>query len=186
MPGPLGILDELTPEKQEELFDLLEHLTTREVLAKIAAPPPEGWGLNTHVTSLRRFYQRKQLDLLRAEIEERSSLGLVTFSETVLKHEAFSALLQKTLYSSFAPSGDRKRLAQAFKFVLELEKLDYQRQRLKLDKEKMELEKIKQQVHAVLKSVKMADVLATDQFDKVLKDLNAMLDNGMLTTDSSL
>jgi hypothetical protein len=60
MPGPTGILDHLPTEKQEQLIDWIESLTAKEVLEKVAAPEPEGFGIKTHATSLQRFYERWQ------------------------------------------------------------------------------------------------------------------------------
>lgn len=67
--GPLGPLVQLTPEQQEELFEMLSKSTTREVIAKIGAPPPEGWGIATHAITLRRFYHRREYQLLWQEIQ---------------------------------------------------------------------------------------------------------------------
>lgn len=51
-------LDQLPPEKQNELFDLLSQYTITSVLRVVTQPPPTGWGVSTSYNSLRRFRER--------------------------------------------------------------------------------------------------------------------------------
>jgi hypothetical protein len=53
---PDDILGNLPEDQQHLILDWCEESSYREVLKKIAAPPPEGLGLNIHYTSLRRFF----------------------------------------------------------------------------------------------------------------------------------
>ena len=56
---PDDLLGNLTEDQQNRILDWCEELSYREVLKKIAAPPPEGLGLTVHYTSLRRFYLKR-------------------------------------------------------------------------------------------------------------------------------
>lgn len=56
---PDDVLGNLTEDQQNIILDWCEELSYREVLKKIAAPPPEGLGLNVHYTSLRRFFLKR-------------------------------------------------------------------------------------------------------------------------------
>src|SRR6476661_3421979 len=53
----------LTEEQQADLFDWLTTDTYDVVLKRIAQPPPEGFGIKTHINSLYRFYEQRQAQL---------------------------------------------------------------------------------------------------------------------------
>jgi hypothetical protein len=55
MPKQSSILDSLSPEAQEKIIGWLEIDSARLVAERISQPAPEGFGLHTHVTTLRRF-----------------------------------------------------------------------------------------------------------------------------------
>lgn len=106
MPSPTEILDQLPPEQQDELFDLLNNLTMMEVLKTISAPLPSGWGISTHATSLRRFYHRKQFQILRSELTDKSNFNLSIPETAFLKKVAFSSFLHQTFHSALSPRGE--------------------------------------------------------------------------------
>jgi hypothetical protein len=56
---PDDLLGNLPEDQQNIILDWCEEFSYREVLKKIAAPPPEGLGLEVHYTSLRRFYLKR-------------------------------------------------------------------------------------------------------------------------------
>ncbi|MGV3771793.1 MAG: hypothetical protein ACO1QB_02755 [Verrucomicrobiales bacterium] len=180
MPGPTGILDQLNPEQQEELFELLCSHTTKEVLQKISAPPPEGWGIDTHLTSLRRFYQRKQLEFMKAELEDKSSLHLSAPDAAALKKGALAGLTASMFHASRSPQGNPRQMERAFQLFIELEKLEQARERLKLDKERLEFERAKIHAQKVLQSVKNSDAFSRQQMDLILAQFNALLESGFL------
>jgi hypothetical protein len=53
-------LSKLTEEQQADLFDWLTTDTYDVVLKRIAQPPPDGFGIKTHINSLYRFYEQRQ------------------------------------------------------------------------------------------------------------------------------
>jgi hypothetical protein len=53
-------LSVLTEEQQADLFDWLTTDTYDVVLKRIAQPPPDGFGVKTHINSLYRFYEQRQ------------------------------------------------------------------------------------------------------------------------------
>ncbi len=69
MPFP-GILDTLSPEQSDQLLTWLEIHPIQTVIELVAAPPPDGFGMKTHVTSLRRFYRRAQSRRMEEEARE--------------------------------------------------------------------------------------------------------------------
>ena len=60
---PDDVLGNLSEDDQDRILEWLEHASYREVLKRIAEPAPEGFGLNVHYNSLRKFYL-KNLPLL--------------------------------------------------------------------------------------------------------------------------
>jgi len=53
---PDDVLGNLSENDQDRILDWLEHISYREVLKRIAEPAPEGFGLNIHYNTLRKFY----------------------------------------------------------------------------------------------------------------------------------
>ena len=53
---PDDVLGNLSEDDQDRILDWLEHISYREVLKRIAEPAPEGFGLNIHYNTLRKFY----------------------------------------------------------------------------------------------------------------------------------
>src|SRR5688572_29926244 len=51
-------LHALTATQRAQLFDWLEFYPAKQVLDMVAAEPPEGFGIKTHLTALRRFHLR--------------------------------------------------------------------------------------------------------------------------------
>jgi len=63
---PDDMLGQLPREQQDLIVQWLGRFSYREVLEKIAAPPPTGLGLPVHYNSLRRFYIKNLPDRLTA------------------------------------------------------------------------------------------------------------------------
>src|SRR5688572_31508394 len=59
----MNSLDQLTNDQRDQLYDLLTDLPTKEVVERIAQPAPEGFGIKTHITTLRRFKNRYWAEL---------------------------------------------------------------------------------------------------------------------------
>src|SRR5688500_7481031 len=59
----MNSLDSLTETQRDQLYDLLLDLPTKEVVERIAQPAPEGFGIKTHITTLRRFKDRRWAEL---------------------------------------------------------------------------------------------------------------------------
>ena len=97
MPRPSSVIDQLPEQDQEKVISWLELHSTREVIEMVAKAPPEGFGLKTHATTLRRFYARHQSLSHAFDLESaqscKSNSATSTFreaAETLLNHWAFS------------------------------------------------------------------------------------------------
>lgn len=56
--SPLRHFATSLPSLQLQLLSWLEMFPIAEVVQKVAAPPPDGFGIKTYITSLRRFQAR--------------------------------------------------------------------------------------------------------------------------------
>ena len=80
MPNQHSAIESLPPEAQEQIIAWLEVESRRKVLERIAKPPPEGFGLKTHLTTLNRFYthhfaHERQADRELAKLLAPDALG---------------------------------------------------------------------------------------------------------------
>jgi hypothetical protein len=57
---PDDVLGNLSEEDQAQILTWLEEMTYAAAVRQIAQPRPEGLDIKTHVTSLRRFYERHE------------------------------------------------------------------------------------------------------------------------------
>jgi hypothetical protein len=61
---PDDVLGNLSEEDQAQILAWLEEMTYAAAVRQIAQPRPEGLDIKTHVTSLRRFYERHESESL--------------------------------------------------------------------------------------------------------------------------
>jgi hypothetical protein len=94
MPGPIGILDGLSNDQHDQLLTWLELYPTNEVLQMIAAPPPQGFGIQTHITSLRRFQQHAQVNGKEDDVRLARRAQMTGEELDLMKRAASSALIQ--------------------------------------------------------------------------------------------
>ena len=74
-------LDQLTNEQLDQLYDWLLDMPTKQVVEKVALPAPEGFGIKTHVTTLRRFKDRRWAELAADRIQTATQLAGITTNQ---------------------------------------------------------------------------------------------------------
>ncbi len=62
----------LSEKEKDTLYDWLQVESYADVKKKLALPRPEGFGIETHLTSLKRFFRTRTLELRREAAEELS------------------------------------------------------------------------------------------------------------------
>jgi hypothetical protein len=145
------VLSSLSAAQQEQLFDWLELNPARTVLELVAAPPPEGFGLRMHLTTLRRVHRaartRFHANLAATELELIPPLGSVP---SPLDQEAVAGLREFAVELATVQQRDPLHFATVSRWVLRLEQnaqrerqLKIAENRLALLKEKLALEKSK-------------------------------------------
>src|SRR5687768_788576 len=76
----MNSLDQLSTAQRDQVYDWLVDLRTKEVVQKVAQPAPEGFGIKTHITTLRRFKNRYWAELAADREESAKRFALTTAS----------------------------------------------------------------------------------------------------------
>jgi hypothetical protein len=170
-----GILDSLSTAQQEQLVDWLELHPIKTVLELVAAPPPEGFGIKTHITSLRRFQLRAQAhnqkDLADCHLELLEELG---GDPQALSRLTDSALRQFAVELATVNNRNPANFATVSSWVLRLQQNAQRDRELKSTEDRIALEREKFQFNAaraaILHMAKMKEILTDhpgDSEDKI-------------------
>ncbi len=170
-----GILDSLSTAQQEQLVDWLELHPIKTVLEFVAAPPPEGFGIKTHITSLRRFQLRAQAhnqkDLADCHVELLEELG---GDPQALSRLTDAALRQFAVELATVNNRDPANFATVSSWVLRLQQNAQRDRELKATEDRIALEREKFQFNAaraaILHMVKIKEVILEhpgDNEDKI-------------------
>ena len=98
-------LDSLTDDQRATVYDWLLDFPTKEVVEKVAQPAPEGFGVKTHVTTLRRFKDRRWAELAADRIQAATQLAsapesiekLETGIQISIRHHMFQRVSSSTI-----------------------------------------------------------------------------------------
>ena len=141
----IGVLDQLTDAQQAQLLTWLETMSLTEVLQMLNAPPPEGFGIRTYMTSLRRFQARINREH-RAELLEQQPAAAAE-ADRMLR-AAQDQLLQHVLHlvttsnsSSSAIGAVAKIIARQQDYALRAQELELRQRALKLAEERLQLDR---------------------------------------------
>jgi hypothetical protein len=137
-----SLMQQLTPEQQVQLTLWLHEESVPDVMDKVAAPQPEGFGIRTHLTTLRRI--KSQLfsadvsedletltDLCHDVSEQSGSLDISNIQETILGllHSTALRLAQE------APASDE--LANVLANITRLSTLEHKRASISIARQKL-------------------------------------------------
>ena len=171
----IGILDQLTDSQQAQLITWLETMSLTEVLEKLNAAPPEGFGIRTYMTSLRRFQARINREQ-RAELLEQQPAA-ATEADRMLR-SAQDQLLQHVLHlvttsnsSSSAIGAVAKIIARQQDYGLRLQELELRQRALKLAEERLQLDRQSTAAQLILDEARIHHNLATDQIKEAAQNI---------------
>jgi hypothetical protein len=177
----IGILDSLEQEQKDQLVTWIETYNIGQVLEKVAAPPPDGFGIKTHITSLRRFYQREKLRDGRDNVALARSGVLHPEELSIIQTAALTAVTQRALESAIAPDFEGSHLPAAAKWLLALQETEMRRQQLnlrqdqlQLQRERLELEKARLVLDAEFKAIGMLYPAGAATLGDIARDLLSM------------
>jgi hypothetical protein len=170
-------LNVLTLAQQQLLFDWLEIHPLKLVLEMVAAPKPDGFGINTHVTTLRRFHLRARAHFktqLAADIS-----GLHSGAQNAIANGdnlALQALGQSTLELAMLHQAKPSSIASLGRWIVRLQEKQQRDRGLNLLEQRLALEKEKFEFNAARLAAghfnQIKDVMAdpkTDDEDKIWK-----------------
>jgi hypothetical protein len=150
VPKLASAIDHLPISDHEQILGWLESYPTYVVVEKIAKAPPEGYGIRTHITTLRRFYARNQAASATSELEIAKLFDsndpmtqLEVATENLLRNWAFQIATdpQRTTGAFKALSCWLQRAKEQQQREIQL---DLNRQRLALEREKFEFNAARQ------------------------------------------
>lgn len=155
MPGPDGILDSLRQEQQSLLEEWLECEPIPAVLKKIQLPPPDGFGIVTHATTLRRFRARKQLERVAEELDlARAHAEPTGASQDIFLKAAERLLATKAFQALSKPEFSAAHFSAAAQWLLRHRELEIRRQELELRRQRLERQFTRDQFNAAVRQAR--------------------------------
>jgi len=148
-----GILDSLTDDQKDQLFSWMQSLPINDVLDKVAAAPPDGFGIKTYVTSLRRFYQREKLFRGRDNLPLARMAHLNSEELAILQNASTATLTQHFFEAISAPGENQNYIAAAAKWLVATREQELRREKLKLARDRYELDRQKLRLSAAFKQI---------------------------------
>jgi len=143
----LGALDNLTEDQRAILLEYMEQLPIQQVLLKVVSPPPNGFGIKTHITSLRRFYQRARREALQHQLaEDASSISPSDLAN--LERAAAGALTHYALETMTLPGTGSTNLAHITKWLIAVRGNEIRADRNAIARERLALADRKLQLSA--------------------------------------
>ena len=133
------MLENLTNEQLDQVYDWLLDMPTKQVVEKVALPAPEGFGITTHVTTLRRFKEKRWAELAADRIQAATQLAgtanqpsqletLDTGIQVAIKHHMFQRVS--------SPNITDDQLAIVSRWSHRQEKLKLEIQRVQIARER--------------------------------------------------
>lgn len=164
MPRPISVVDELPEAAKLQVLAWLERYSPATVVEMMAQPEPDGFGIQTHVTTLRRFNARRQaasrveeIDVARLFLSEDPGDPIEKATNIILKDWAFQIAThpQRT-------NGGFKSLSR---WVFKLREHKQRELQLAINRERLALERDKFEYNAARQAL-----LHHDGLGGILKD----------------
>jgi hypothetical protein len=133
----------LTSSQQEQLFDWLELYPAKTVLELVAAAPPEGLGIKTHLTSLRRFHARARACFHREIIAAPIELLPEHTDPVALDKLTATALRQFAVEMATVQERDPSRFGTVSRWVLRVQQNEQRDRELKIAEDRVALTKLR-------------------------------------------
>jgi hypothetical protein len=174
-------LSKLTEEQQADLFDWLATDTYETVLKRIAQPPPDGFGIKTHINSLYRFYEQRQAQLRAVDLAnivaatQSAVLGPQSCENAhnfyTAAQAAFSHSTYMLAHSPLTPATYRaltRTLHQREDIAVKREYLDLARQQLSLARERLQFDRAQFEYNAARAAIAiLPELVAIDQMPHI-------------------
>jgi hypothetical protein len=137
-----SLTSQISKEQHYLLFDWILHYPIPEVVEKVAAPPPEGFGLKAHPTTLQRlrshYYamgvggESEEVRDFIASLEEKADLSQFPRVQTTISH-----LLHLKAIELARNEPDSKDLFRLIASIDKLSTLEHRRQKFQMQRERL-------------------------------------------------
>ena len=135
----MNTLDTLSSDQLDQLYDWLLEMPVSKVAEKIAQPAPEGFGLKTHITTLRRFKRRRWAEQAADQLEAaRLAAANSNNSDDAILDTAIASTLKRQLFErASAPDATSADLALLARYVQRNDKLKLDIERVQIARERL-------------------------------------------------
>ena len=138
-------LDTLTAEQLDQLYDWLLERPASKVVEKVALPAPEGFGLQTHITTLQRFKRNRYAELAADQLEAARAIATANSNnsnsnhsdDVVLDHAIASTLKRQLFDRASTPNATTADLALLARYVQRNEKIKIDIERVQIARERL-------------------------------------------------
>jgi hypothetical protein len=162
------ILNSLTAAQQAQLFEWAELYPQKVALEKVAAPPPEGFGIKMHLTTLRRFHLRARLFYGRQLSEEGSRAG-ADHRRDKPQELTMETVRQAALELSSMHRHGPAEFNAVSRWLMRVKESEHRERELELMKERIELEKRKFEFNAARAAIihmeELREIMGNPQSD---------------------
>ena len=148
-----GILDSLSADQLDDLIGWMDDpsIKMQMILERVAAPPPEGFGIKTHVTSLRRLYRRQKLRQAQEDLAL-ARMGHLNADELAqIRRSAAAALTRLAFETASGHAPGAAQLTAAMKWLESLQERELKLEQMELRRRQLAHEQRKLQMAAVFK-----------------------------------
>ncbi|HEX7861120.1 MAG TPA: hypothetical protein VF773_12375 [Verrucomicrobiae bacterium] len=163
-PSPLS---DLSNEQQDQLLAWLELFPIKQVLEKVAAPAPEGFGIKTYPTTLRRFYARRRAGNSREDSQLATELVDTTDPAPQVDSAIALGVRQIAFELSNSPRIGPKQFKALSRWVLKLRDQEHAEKEFALARERLALDRERFQFNAARQAL-----LHHDKLGEIMKDDN--------------
>jgi hypothetical protein len=136
----MNTLATLSSEQLDQLYDWLLEMPVPKVVEKIAQPAPYGFGVQTYITTLQRFKQRRYAELAADQLEA-AKIAADTSNNAendAILDTAIATTLKRQLFArASAPDATNEDLALLARYVQRNEKLKIDIQRVQIARERL-------------------------------------------------
>ena len=172
MPSPVGLLENLDQSEKDTLISWIEALPLKAVLDKVAAPSPDGFGIRTHITSLRRFYAREQARAAVHVLEiARERLVSDPSAAADFQKAALSALMHQAFQLTADPNLNETKFRAISAWLSTVQQNEIAWQKLQLARERLLLERQKLQFDAKCKAITANTFKEESEFNTAMESV---------------
>lgn len=148
----IGVLQNLSEEQKEQLLTWIATIPKKgDIIDKIAAPPPEGFGIKTYITSLQRFIQRERIREFQEQLSIARAENLNDDDLALIRRAAMVAVTRFVHEVITAPTLHPAHVKIALKWLKDIEHIEIRKEQIELRRKNLGFQKEKLKMAAAFK-----------------------------------